>query len=421
MQSGLYQSLVEKKLLIEHQEVDLSIGSREGVYKIIKPHTVDFVSYPYEWCFSALKDAALLTLKIQKIALDHGMILKDASAYNIQFLNGAPVLIDTLSFEKYSEGQLWPGYKQFCQHFFAPLALMSMRDIRLGQLLKIYTDGVPLDLASKLLGVFNFTKLALFLHIYIHSKGQRYFADKKIKTEQHRLSLTKLYAIIDGLERSIRAMRPFKQHTEWENYYDDTNYSGSALVHKKEILNDYINIIKPKDVWDLGANDGYFSRVVSDKHIPVVAFDIDPHAVERDYLQSKIDKDAFLLPLVFDLMNPSPNIGWANEERMSLVERGGADAVLALALIHHLAIANNVPLYRIGEFLSRVSRKNLIIEFVPKGDSQVERLLFTREDIFPEYTQQEFEKEFKKFFKIIDMRTIKDSSRTLYLMEKNKI
>ena len=150
IKSGLYERLIKDHLLISHEEVIVPPAEPQKVYKVIQPEIVGFISYPYEWCFSQLKDAALTTLAIQKIALDYGMCLKDASAYNIQFHEGRPILIDTLSFEIYSEGNPWVAYRQFCQHFLAPLTLMAYRDVRLSQLMRIYIDGIPLDLAGKL-------------------------------------------------------------------------------------------------------------------------------------------------------------------------------------------------------------------------------------------------------------------------------
>ena len=150
MDSGLYAALVGDGLLVPHEEVGPR-GGEQDPYATLRPERVAFVSYPYEWCFSQLKDAALTTLRIQERALGFDMTLKDASAYNIQFHRGRPVLIDTLSFECYEEGVPWVGYRQLCQHFLAPLALMAHRDVRLGGLLRLHLDGIPLDLASTLL------------------------------------------------------------------------------------------------------------------------------------------------------------------------------------------------------------------------------------------------------------------------------
>jgi len=171
IQSGLYNKLVADDLLIPHREIQRPAKTTDDTYKIIQPEIVPFISYPYEWCFSQLKDAALALIKIQKRALDCNMILKDASAYNIQFFKGKPILIDTLSFEIYKENQPWVAYRQFCQHFLAPLALMASRDIRLGQLMRIYIDGLPLDLVSGLLPISTWFKPALLSHIHLHAKA----------------------------------------------------------------------------------------------------------------------------------------------------------------------------------------------------------------------------------------------------------
>ena len=413
--SGLYQKLVGAGLLIPHQEVDLPPAEPALAYKIIQPEHVQFISYPYEWCFSQFKDAALTTLEIQKLALEHGMSLKDSSAYNIQFHRGKPVLIDSLSFECYQEGLPWTPYRQFCQHFLAPLSLMALRDVRLSQLMRVYIDGIPLDLASLLLPARTRLSLPLQLHIHAHASAQKRFASATQINTSRTFSKTALLGLIDSLETAVRGLRWEPEGTEWGDYYDETNYSTEGLEHKKQLVSEYLDQIQPASVWDLGANTGLFSRLASQHGIPTLAFDIDPSAVEKAYLQSKKEKETHLLPLLLDLTNPSPATGWRNQERMSLFERGPAEAVLALALIHHLAISNNVPLERLASFFASLGRW-LIIEFVPKEDSQVQRLLATRKDIFPEYTVEGFEEAFAGKFEILRRESIKSSERQLYLM-----
>jgi len=415
--SGLYETLVDGELLISHGEVDIEYARSDRAYKIIKPELILFISYPYEWCFSQLKDAALTTLKIQKKSLDFGMSLKDCSAYNIQFRKGKPVFIDTLSFEKYREGQPWVAYRQFCQHFLAPLALMSYKDIRLNQLFRIYIDGVPLDLSNSLLPFRTRFVFSLLSHIHLHAKSQKYFADKTVNTSSHKMGRLSLLGLIDSLESAVNKLKWQPQGTEWADYYKDTNYSSNALHHKKQLVSEFLDKINPKIVWDLGANVGIFSRIASDKGIQTISFDIDPAAVEKNYLECVRKGETNILPLLLDLTNPSPSIGWENKERMSLFERGPADTGLTLALIHHLAISNNLLLNKIADFFNRIC-KSLIIEFVPKSDSQVQRLLTTREDIFPDYTQRVFESEFRKYFTIQSSGEIRDSKRTLYLMRR---
>ena len=415
--SGLYERLVDSGLLISHDEAGTDYAKTDRAYRILKPDLIQFISYPYEWCFSQLKDAALTTLQIQKTALEFGMSLKDSSVYNIQFMKGKPVFIDTLSFEKYREGQTWVAYRQFCQHFLAPLALMSYRDIRLNQLFRVQIDGIPLDLANSLLPFRTRFRFSLFSHIHLHAKSQKHFADKAVNKSGHQISLRAFRGLVDNLESAVKKLKWQPKGTEWANYYEDTNYSPDALHQKKQLISEFLDKISPKMVWDLGANTGLFSRIASRKGIFTISFDIDPAAVEKNYLECKKNDETNILPLLLDLTNPSPNIGWQNQERMSILKRGPTDTVLALALIHHLAISNNLPFERIADFFSKICHW-LVIEFVPKSDSQVKRLLSTREDVFPDYTQQAFEGTFSKCFTIQSSVKIKDTERILYLMQR---
>lgn len=418
MESGLYKSLTESGLLIPHQETS-EPGTLAGMFKVIAPDVIPFVSYPYEWSFSQLRDAALATLSVEKSALGHGMSLKDASAYNIQFRACRPVLIDTLSFEEYREGEPWVAYRQYCQHFLAPLALMSHTDVRLGQLMRVNIDGIPLDLASRLLPGKTKLVLGLATHIHLHAQAQRRYADKPVKPAGRRMSRMAFLGLIDSLESTTRKFEWKPQGTEWGNYYDATNYSDASLDHKRQVVADYMARLNPKTVWDLGANTGLFSRIAADRGIPTVAFDIDPAAVELNYLDCRKRDEKNMLPLLIDLTNPSPGIGWQNHERQSLIERGPCDTALALALIHHLAIGNNLPFDRIVDFLAGICR-TLVIEFVPKTDSQVQRLLATREDIFPGYTKEGFEQAFSARFAVLASSPVRDSERTIYLMELHR-
>jgi len=419
LKSGLYQSLVDAGLLIAHTEASLNLARSDDAYKIIQPEVVPFISYPYEWSFSQLKAAALATLEIQKRALTFGMSLKDSSAYNIQFMKGKPVLIDTLSFEIYQEGLPWVAYRQFCQHFLAPLALASYRDIRLNQLLRVYIDGIPLDLAASLLPFRSHFKLPLLLHIHLHARSQQHFSDKVVDRDKARgkVSRQSLLGLMDNLESAVKKLQWSPQGTDWADYYQDDSYDSVGIEHKKQLVADFLDEAAPQTVWDLGGNVGLFSRIAADRGIQTISWDMDPGCVDINYRQVVSNGEINLLPLVLDLTNPSPPIGWENRERMSILERGPADTVLALALVHHLAISNNVPLDRIADFLARLCSW-LIIEFIPKDDPKVQRLLSTREDIFPNYTRPGFENEFSRLFAIKRSEQIQNSQRTLYLMER---
>ena len=415
--SGLYDLLTEKGLLIPHREVSLDLARSDEAVRILEPELVPFISYPYEWCFSQLKDAALATLRIQRLALKKGLTLKDASAYNIQFTGGRPVLIDTLSFTAYREGEPWVAYRQFCQHFLAPLAIMASRDIRLAALLRSNIDGVPLDLAAGLLPWRSRFSPGLLMHIHAHAHSQKKHESSRSAGKPTRVTRNALLGILDSLKGAVSRLNWRPGGTEWGEYYDDTNYSDSSLQTKKDLVGKMLDRTDSRTVWDVGANNGYFSQVASDRGLFTLAADIDPTAVEQNWRSCRKGARPDMLPLVMDLTNPSPALGWGHRERDSFLDRGPADTVIALALVHHLAISNNVPLDRLAEFFARAGR-HLIIEFVPKTDSQVQRLLATREDVFPTYNQAGFEQAFSGRFEIVDQTGIQGSERTLYLMRR---
>jgi hypothetical protein len=422
MGSGLYEALSGKRWLIPHAEV-APPGGGAGGFRTLLPEPLDFVSYPYEWSFSQLRDAALLTLRIQRRALEFNMTLRDASAYNVQFQAGRPIFIDTLSFGHYQEGEPWVGYRQFCQHFLAPLALMSRRDIRLQQLLRSHLDGVPLDLAASLLPGRTWFNLGLLMHLRIHARYQQRYESTGSNTEAPpraaRVSRTALLNLVRGLENTISRLRWTPEGTEWADYYDGDSYEEPALAQKKQCVSRFLAAITPETVWDLGANTGVFSRIAAEAGARVCSFDIDPACVERNYRAVREERNRSLLPLLLDLTNPSPAIGWANRERGALADRANADAVLALALIHHLAISNNVPLAHVATFLGELG-EHLIIEFVPKEDPKVRTLLATREDIFPDYTREGFERAFTERWHIVETLDIEGSTRTLYRMQRRR-
>jgi hypothetical protein len=417
--SGLYDELVASELLVPHVEADIRLTDRDA-YRILRPEPIEFISYPYEWCFSQLRDAALTTLRVQSIAMDHGMSLRDASAYNVQFRRGRPTLIDTLSFEAVSEGRPWVAYRQFCQHFLAPLALMSYRDVRLGQLLRDHVDGIPIDLAVRLLPRRARFRPPLLLHLYLHARTQRrHLGDTSPAAGRApRMSERALRGILDSLRNAVEGLKTPTATAGWSAYEDEADHYGAEARGAKEAaIGSIIDRVRPASMWDLGANVGRFSRLGSSRGIPTIAFDLDPDCVETTYRRVREEREPNLLPLVLDLANPSPAIGWANEERMTLAQRGPADLCLALALIHHLAIGNNVPLPRIARFLAEISRW-AAVEFVPKSDEKVARMLMNREDVFPDYTIDGFERAVAPWFEIDRRMPIAGSDRILFLLRR---
>lgn len=409
--SGLYGDLADAGLIVPCEQVDLAFAADPAAVAVLRPDRVPTISYPYEWSFSQLKDAALLTLEIARRALGKGMILKDASAYNVQFLSGRPVFIDTLSFERYEEGEPWVAYRQFCSHFLAPLALMAHVDVRLSSLMRTNIDGIPLNLASSLLPAATRLKPGLLAHLHIHGKATNAKATEEVK--KARLSKTSLLALIDSLRGTVEGLRWVPKGTQWADYYSETNYSDESMAEKRRLVQDFLQRAGGQTCWDLGANTGEFSRIAAELGMETVAWDVDPGAVERAY----VAKHPGVLPLLQDLTNPSPSLGWAGGERDSLEARGPVDVVLALALVHHLAIGNNVPLAEIAAYFARLGRQ-AIVEFVPKEDSQVRRLLASRRDVFPTYDLAGFESAIAPFFDVEEKVAIAGSSRTLFHLRR---
>ncbi|MHB8637376.1 MAG: class I SAM-dependent methyltransferase [Fimbriimonadaceae bacterium] len=419
--SGLLADLVSRHILVPHETAAISLALSDSAIAVLRPEPIPFVSYPYEWSFSQLQDAALTTLEVQMAALERGMILKDATAYNVQFLRGKPTFIDTLSFTSYHEGEPWIAYGQFCRHFLAPLALMALVDVRLGALQRVHLDGIPLDLAAKLLPGFTKLRPGLLAHLHVHARAQR--ADSRDNVDARakgaHVSRTAMLALIDSLASTVQSLHREPSATEWAGYYADTNYTEAAMQDKHRLVAEFIDAADPASrvCWDLGANTGEFSRIAANRGFYTISMDGDTAAVEKAYLAIREAQAPNILPLLIDLSNPSPAQGWAGSERDSILARGRAGLVLSLALIHHLAIANNVPLAVLAEFFSRVG-EFVICEFVPKQDSQVARLLRSRQDIFGDYDAVAFEAAMSLFFEIVRAEAIMDSDRKLYLMRK---
>jgi hypothetical protein len=415
----LAASLVADRLMVEHEDADLSTAARPGAVAVIRPRELPLISYPYEWSFSQLREAALATLELQRRALAAGMRLKDASAYNIQFDAGRPILIDSLSFEAGNPSEPWPAYRQFCEHFLAPLALIAYRDPRCSLMLRDFIDGIPVDYAAALLPWRTRLRPGLLAHLHLHAGAQRR-AQAAAPTAEHRqprrMSQTGQEAILDNLRRSVESLH-WNPGGHWVQYGIETSYSPSGAASKRAIVERMLERAGGTVVWDLGANVGTYSTIAAGNGRQVIAFDQDASSVEHHWRTLSAEARASVLPLVMDLANPSPALGWALEERRSLIERGPADIVLALALVHHLAIGNNVPLDRVADLVARLGRW-AIIEFVPKEDPMTRHLLAARKDVFPGYTLDGFRAAASERFRVVEEAAIEDSLRTLFLLER---
>ena len=419
LDSGLLEDAVKNGWIPSFSEIE----SPEA-WKSLEVEAIPFISYPYEWCFSQLKDAALLTLKLQIAALEKGITLKDSSSYNVQFCGSKSVFIDLLSFEIWREGSPWQAYRQFCMHFLAPLVLYSKLGMWCGSLTRLWIDGIPLSYACSMLPWYSRLSPNLMLHLFAHAQMENRHADtRKSADKAKKVSMSKqsLINLAVSLQDAIDAQKLPAYSTQWGDYYDDTNYTSNAAAAK---LNT-VRVVAEKHqgcrmAVDLGANTGRYSLELAPYFTQVLAADVDPLAVERHYLKLKQDGPYNILPLVLDLSNPSPSLGWACMERDSFQQRCKADFIMALALIHHLTISAGIPFPQVSEFLSSllIPGGSLLIEFVPKEDSQVQRMLAAREDIFQDYSLVNFLKCFSANFEQQTLYELPDSARVLIYFKK---
>ena len=415
--SGLYTRLAKDGLIALHEEEPRSASWPADTEAVLLPEIIPFISYPYEWCFGQLKEAALLTLRIQELALEHGMSLKDGSAFNVQFRGAKPVFIDTLSFEENNLGP-WPAYSQFCRHFLAPLLLIRNLWPGAASLLRASLDGFPLDFASAALPARTYLNFGCLVHIHLHARSQRKWTATQrppIRSDGSVQDDPKP-AIIESLRHTVERLDPPKRATGWTGYYAESqHYSTEAEAAKRAAVTFAVDLIQPRLVYDLGGNTGAYSRLAAAQGAYCVSFDLAPTCVQLNYLEAQRDGDARLLPLVMDFSNPSPGLGFASRERMALDSRPKADLLLALALVHHLRITANVPFARIAEYFSRLGEA-LLIEWVPKQDPKVALLLSSRPDTFPDYNQEAFEEAFRRHFDLERVTRLPGNDRALYLL-----
>jgi SAM-dependent methyltransferase len=415
--SGLYEELRRAGRLVAHEEAPPGAADADA-YRLLRPEPLPFISYPYEWCLGQLREAALLTLEVMRAALGHGMVLKDASAYNVQFVGTRPVLVDTLSFELYREGEPWIAYRQFCEHFLAPLALAAGRDPRLLGLLRAHLDGIPLDLASGLLPRATWLRFGLLSHLHLHARAQGRLTGATGTARKVSVTRRGLEALLESLAAAVSRLAARPRASHWAEYGSTCTYSAEALQQKAAFVQRFLRASRPRLVFDLGANTGAFSRLAAEAGAFVVSIDADLEVVERSYARARAEREERVLPLAVDLANPSPGLGWDGGERPGLAARGPADVALALALVHHLALRGNVPLPLVAASLRRLARR-AIVEFVPREDPQAERLVALRGEAGSHpYDRTRMEEALASCFRIAESVELTGSQRVLYWCEE---
>lgn len=418
--SGLLDSLVSQQRVISvspaSHEAHTEIRSMvPGSTLIVEHPRIPFISYCYEWPFEMLKAAALMHLEVLLAALEQGFILKDATPYNIQFVGARPILIDIASFEPYQPGQPWIAYNQFCRLFLNPLLLQALMGVRFQPWLRGSMTGIaPADL-GRLLSWRNKMKPGVFTNVLLQAWLERKFtswADLAGNVGASQIPRKSLVKLITRARSIIASLNPGYSGSSWVRYGEDNSYSEEDRVAKDSFVRSALEAQSPEIVWDLGCNTGRYTLMAAEYAEYVVAMDSDPESVGRLYHQAA-EAGSQVLPLVVDLLDPSPERGWSQLERRGIIERSPADTVLALALVHHLAVSGNIPLGLIVGWLARIGRA-CIVEFVPKDDPALQSLLRWRQDVFNDYSQTSFEKALGRHFMVARQCTLPGSGRVLY-------
>jgi ribosomal protein L11 methylase PrmA len=386
---------------------------------VLQHEKIPFVSYPYEWTFSMLKDAALLQLELLLSALQDGFILKDATPYNVQWKGAKPVFIDILSFKQLSKGEPWTGYKQFCEMHLFPLWLIAYKDIPYHSWMRGSIDGIPVEEFARLLSLRDLMRTGVFMHAYLQSKLQSKYSNNRSSVRSELKSIGFHQDLIRknviGLRKIVQNLEWKSLKSEWSDYATDNSYSADDQKKKVEFVQNAVQSKQWDLVWDLGCNVGIFSRIAAKNAKYVVAMDADHLTVERLYHELKKEKSDNILPLVMNLADSSPGLGWRGQERKSLIDRGRPDLMLCLALVHHMVISANIPLNEFVRWLSEVG-SSVIIEFPLKEDPMVRHLLLNKDDQYSEYTLPTFERLISSHFNIHAREELSNRTRVLFFL-----
>jgi 16S rRNA A1518/A1519 N6-dimethyltransferase RsmA/KsgA/DIM1 with predicted DNA glycosylase/AP lyase activity len=413
--NGFYNKLFDKNFLIPHKEI-----SKNEDQIVIAPHTIPFINYPYEWSFLQYKHAALLTLKIQKYCLENNFTLKDATAFNITFHEGKPIFIDSLSFDFYIENTPWHAYKQFIMHFLGPLVLSYYYGLDYLKILSYDIDGISIGKLSKLLPAKSYLSTTILTNIHLLAKFEKKYASDK-KSGKNNLSKASQIKLLAGIYDFIKNLK-VKENTEWDHYYNQTNYKDDSIAIKKELTKHWFDSINGKTLIDIGGNDGTFSRQLLENGSLLLVADVDANAVEQNYKQTIANQEKNIVPIVIDVLNPPAYYGFNNKERFSFIDRVHElklDGCLALAVIHHITLTGNIPFGLSALFFTKMAN-NLLIEFPTREDSWVQFLLESKREFanhFDFYNEENFESEYAVFYSIVKKEVIPNTNRILYSLK----
>ena len=424
-EKDFYKKSVEDNHIINSEERELSefnISNRltHKWEALLEHERIPFISYPYEWSFEMLKDAALLHLDLLSQALAADIFLKDSTPYNIQWRGSSPAFIDTASFIKLPKGSAWTGYRQFCELFLFPLMLQSYKGLPFQPWLRGSLEGIDATDMRSTMSFRDLFRPGVLMHVVLQAKLQDRYNDSSNNAQQtlKKAGFNKELIIhnVNNLKRLVNKLQWGKSRSTWSNYVNENNYSNKDMEEKKSFVRKITSSKKYNTVWDLGCNTGTFSLIAADNAEHVVAIDYDPLTIDHLYQSLKKTGNTKILPLIGNLADPSPGIGWRNMERKPLLERGKPDLIMGLALIHHLVIAANIPLDEAIHWLAELGG-DLLIEYVDKSDSMTQKLLLNKEDHYSDYTQENFEQLLGKYFSSIEKTPLNSGTRILYLAQ----
>jgi hypothetical protein len=406
------------KIVATDRESSASGLAAEGGWAaLLKHERIPFVSYPYEWPFGMLKDAALLHLELMVSGLNEGMILKDSSPYNIQWNGAEPVFIDIPSFEVLPPGAPWVGYRQFCELFLYPLMLQAYKGVDFRPWLRGNIDGIPAEAMRAVLSARDMIRPGVLMHVLAQAALQRrYSAGSNVRDSLAKAGFDKrlIIANVEKLRKIVDGLQPGGGKTAWADYAQSHSYEAEDFELKRDFVARAAASRRWQLVWDLGSNTGTFSRIAAEHAHCVVAMDGDWMAVEQLYRAQQGRPDARkILPLVVNVADPSPSQGWKGLERKSLPDRGKPDLTLCLALIHHIVIGANIPMRDFVEWLASLGT-SLVIEFVGRDDEMVQTLLANKDDQYSDYTPENFAALLDAHFDIRDKRALKGGKRVIY-------
>jgi SAM-dependent methyltransferase len=402
---------------LEADAVPLPAAEKDRWAGFIEHPRVPVISYPYEWTFGMLRDAALLQLELVEAAISEDMTLKDATPYNVQFMSGRPVFIDIPSFETLQPGTPWAGYRQFCELFLFPLMLQAYKGIAFQPLLRGSIDGVSVQTAARLFGFRDRFRAGVLSHVWLQSKLDRRYGgtQQDVRTDLKSAGFHKelILANVRKLRKLVARLQWRGEDSEWGAYEAFHNYSESDHALKESFIDDCVAASGAGCVWDIGCNTGQFSKIAARHAGQVLAMDLDHFAVERLYREIRAGGTENILTLVQNVADPSPNWGWRNRERSDLGTRAKPDLVLCLALIHHVVISANVPLDEFVAWLAELTGQ-LVIEYVSRQDDKVRTLLRNKEDKYSDYSRERLEQALQRHFTIRRQQTLESGNRFLY-------